>query len=572
MNSRRVVTIFALLILLFSGVLMQNLKTHQQAVASASVADNAVHARGVWHRPNVSGKETTLQGLCEVLDTFADAGINMVFLETFYHGMTVFKTNRVQYYKGFEQFQYGDYPDYLTAFASEAEKRGIEVHAWVQDFYIGVSDENNFVRYYPDWLLTAQNGSYRQTEGKESGGYIFLDPANAEVRQFLVDFYDELLTKVPQVKGLNLDYIRYPVSSVGDDTGFTATAMQQFSSRYGLNLPQNCTINQFISLLNSNNLQNDWTKFRAEIVTGFVQQVFDMVNEKHPTAMLSTAIFPDFQVTYNTKKQDISTWLENDFIDIVTPMVYYYEASQVQSAVSDMMEKCKNCFCYTGLYATYHNQSQEELLAQINASDVAGADGFVLFDSAKTFFQNDYSDVLQSNFGSVHSTLPHCVTDFTVKTVLTELTQRFSALAEEGKENADKVKLFQKEAEAICGGQSADEIKGALNLLVEYNLTQYVSANNAQAALQILRPLQRCVEVRCGRDAVKGVETFYTSTSDDGNETPPSGGNSQTPPDNPPSDDGNDILPLVGIALCILVVGVAAGFVLAKALKKRGKQ
>ena len=237
-----------------------------------------------------------------------------------------------------------------------------------------------------------------------------------------------------------------------------------------------------------------------------------------------------------------------------------------------MMEKCKNCFCYTGLYATYHNQSQEELLAQINASDVAGADGFVLFDSAKTFFQNDYSDVLQSNFGSVHSTLPHCVTDFTVKTVLTELTQRFSALAEEGKENADKVKLFQKEAETICGGQSADEIKGALNRLVEYNLTQYVSANNAQAALQILRPLQRCVEVRCGRDAVKGVETFYTSTSDDGNETPPSGGNSQTPPDNPPSDDGNDILPLAGIALCILFVGVAAGFVLAKALKKRGKQ
>lgn len=114
-----------------------------------------------------------------------------------------------------------------------------------------------------------------------------------------------------------------------------------------------------------------------------------------------------------------------------------------------------------------------------------------------------------------------------------------------------------------------DEIKGALNRLVEYNLTQYVSANNAQAALQILRPLQRCVEVRCGRDAVKGVETFYTSTSDDGNETPPSGGNSQTPPDNPPSDDGNDILPLVGIALCILFVGVAAGFVLAKALKKK---
>lgn len=89
----------------------------------------------------------------------------------------------------------------------------------------------------------------------------------------------------------------------------------------------------------------------------------------------------------------------------------------------------------------------------------------------------------------MHSTLPHCVTDFTVKTVLTELTQRFSALAEEGKENADKVKLFQKEAEAICGGQSADEIKGALNRLVEYN--------RRSMYLQIMRKRHCRFCVRC---------------------------------------------------------------------------
>ena len=45
-------------------------------------------ARGVWHRPNSSGRETTLEGLCSVLDEMSDAGINMIFLETFYPSNT----------------------------------------------------------------------------------------------------------------------------------------------------------------------------------------------------------------------------------------------------------------------------------------------------------------------------------------------------------------------------------------------------------------------------------------------------------------------------------------------------
>ena len=122
-----------------------------------------IEARGVWHRPNSSGRETTLDGLCSVLDEMAAAGINMVFLETFYHGMTVFKTNLVPYYTGFDKYSYGEYPDYLTAFCAEAEKRGIEVHAWVESFYLGVNDSTSLVKYFPDWLLVNESGSIRHT-------------------------------------------------------------------------------------------------------------------------------------------------------------------------------------------------------------------------------------------------------------------------------------------------------------------------------------------------------------------------------------------------------------------------
>ena len=107
------------------------------------VTNGVIQARGVWHRPNITGTETNLEGVCAVLDTLKKTGINLVFLETFYHGMTVYRSNLIPYYTGFDAYDYSPYPDYLSAFVAEAEKRGIEVHAWVEDFYVGVN-ENYF--------------------------------------------------------------------------------------------------------------------------------------------------------------------------------------------------------------------------------------------------------------------------------------------------------------------------------------------------------------------------------------------------------------------------------------------
>ena len=86
---------------------------------------------------------------------------------------------------------------------------------------------------------------------------------------------------------------------------------------------------------------------------------------------------------------------------MVTPMVYSYEASQVNELVKKMKGICGDIICCTGLYTTYHFQSVAELSDHIKASDDAGADGFVLFDAAKTFFEakEDYRSFLKAEFG-----------------------------------------------------------------------------------------------------------------------------------------------------------------------------
>ena len=46
---------------------------------------------GVWHRPNSSKKEHDLEGIIAVLEDFKSSGINLIFLETLYHGMSIWK-------------------------------------------------------------------------------------------------------------------------------------------------------------------------------------------------------------------------------------------------------------------------------------------------------------------------------------------------------------------------------------------------------------------------------------------------------------------------------------------------
>ena len=360
---------------------------------------SSISARGVWHRPNSSGKETTLEGLCSVLDEMSEAGINIVFLETFYHGMTIFKTNLVPYYTGFEKYDFGEYPDYLTAFTLEAKKRGIEVHAWVECFYLGINEDTPLVKYFPDWLLINESGRIRHTtEGAELGGYIFFDPANENARKYLLKFYDEMLSKVPEISGLNLDYIRYPVSDFysGTDTGYTDASMSSFVEKYDLSVNESNKIQDFKAQIRSNSLVEEWTDYRVQQVTSFVGEIHEMVSKKHRDCIISVAVHPDVSNAYQQKKQDFITWVDNGYIDVVTPMVYYYDAGQISSALRNMLAKFKGVYCYSGLYTTYHDQSAEELERHIDASDSCGADGFVLFESLKTFFKatNGFKNIL----------------------------------------------------------------------------------------------------------------------------------------------------------------------------------
>ena len=82
-----------------------------------------VASHAVWHRPT----EKTLAELERSLDIYKDIGVNLVFVETFYHGYSMFKSDYVPYYAGFETADYGPYEDYLQL----KRTRGWKIFTWV---------------------------------------------------------------------------------------------------------------------------------------------------------------------------------------------------------------------------------------------------------------------------------------------------------------------------------------------------------------------------------------------------------------------------------------------------------
>ncbi len=462
---------------------------------NAAGAENGIRVRGVWHRPNVTGVETNLAGICSVLDTFQKTGINLVFLETFYHGMTVYRSSFVPYYKGFDAFDYSPYPDYLSAFVAEAGKRGIEVHAWVEDFYIGV-DENYFTRHLPDWLMLTKSGRIRQSEGAEYGGYLFLDPANLEVRQYLVDFYHELLTKFPDIAGLNLDYIRYPLSSRGDDTGYTEAAMEGFAAQYGLSFPENADRQEKVDLVAAREV--DWINYRAGQVTAFVGQVYEMVKDLHPGVLLSTAVFPEQGKSFADKKQDFTTWLQRGYLDIITPMAYYDDIPTLKRALEGMLPDLAACYCYAGISPTYHSLSDQQVLDQIRTTQQVGADGYVFFGSQSILGNPQYISLLEET-NSTPALLPHAG----AKALLEKAAELLEGkLTGEPAENVQSLVSQLTEMAQAADDRipwKMDAVRKQLRLLTKYNLGAYVSSENLETAREILDPLYRWIDVKTQR-------------------------------------------------------------------------
>lgn len=336
--------------------------------------------KGVWIRPTYFSKKE----IEEVLDSLEAAGINNIFIETYYHGKTIFPSKTMEKY-GFIK-QYEDFVgfDPLKIWINEAHKRNIKVHVWFQTFYVGNKPPETHPEYIlaqrPQWANTQKKNAYSQTISysvSEHNGY-FIDPANPEVQAFLYELLCEIVHRY-QPDGINLDYIRYPQSLATtysnydlSNWGYTNYARAEFREMYGVDP---------MEIKPYDPLWNYWRYYRCGKVTNFVRKVSGLcrANKVH----LSAVIFPNKTNAIDTKMQDWKNWSVNDFVDGFTPLFLTCDDKTASNLMEEVLRnKSSSTKLYAGLFVAFMNGSSSDMIKQIHAARKYCLNGLIIFDYA----------------------------------------------------------------------------------------------------------------------------------------------------------------------------------------------
>ncbi|HEY9887228.1 MAG TPA: family 10 glycosylhydrolase, partial [Candidatus Obscuribacterales bacterium] len=298
--------------------------------------------RAMWLDRGTIVRAGDRQGLAKLFDNMQAAGVNTVFLETLNAGYPIYRSRVAPQQNPLTQGW-----DPLAAAVDLAHERNMALHAWVWVFAAGNQRHNPLVNKSedylgpslaanPDWVAYDQSGSpipLGQTKA-------FYDPANPEVREYLLKLVEEIITDY-DVDGLQLDYIRYPFQdpSAGRSYGYGTAARRAFRRETGVDpaelspqvdpwLPQ-------AQRERRRSLWEAWNTFRIEQVTSFVAETSELVRRQRPDIVLSAAVFALPEAERLVKiQQDWGTWAEQGLVDWIVLMSYAQDANRFAELIT----------------------------------------------------------------------------------------------------------------------------------------------------------------------------------------------------------------------------------------------
>ena len=377
-------------------------KVQKTASLSAHAAQRAMEnaipymgdeLKGVWIRPT----EKSASAITATLDRLNNAGITNVFLETYFHGKTIFPSYILQKYGVTNQREEFMGFDPLEIWIKEAHARGMKIHAWFETFYVGntppQNEPNSILAVYPQWgnkTKAKYDSEIAVSSLSEHNGY-FIDPANPDVQTFVLELAEEILTKY-DVDGINLDYIRYPQSIDSKYTGYDKSnwgysefCREDFQLHYGVDP---------LDIEYGTPEWELWAKYRQGKITETVRAFRVLTLKKGK--MLTAVIFPDRRKSLDTKMQDWKTWSLSGLVDGFTPLILTCDKQTANALIKDITtNSTKNTKIYAGIFVPFMNGSSEDMLRQIHESRKLKTNGIIFFDYAH--FKDSYIESLKQS-------------------------------------------------------------------------------------------------------------------------------------------------------------------------------
>lgn len=334
--------------------------------------------RGIWCRPIEKNEDE----ITKTIDKIAKAKFKTIYLETFYHGYTIYPSDVAHSYGITNQNPKYFGSDPLRTWIKIAHSKGLKVYPWIETFYVGTGNKGPILSIKPEWgniqKINIDSDSLKAST-TEPGAY-FIDPANQQAREYITRIITEIVTEY-DVDGINLDYIRYPNSLpvyfpnyLSSTWGYTEVARKEFEDKYNVDPGK---------LTSADPDWQNWEEYRQEKINITVNKIYKSIKSIKPDVQLSAVIFPDLEEAQTQKLQGWKTWVDNGYIDILTPIILGSSPELINSLSTDLMKlSCSKVKIYIGVFGAFNNDLPVIFAKQVYSAQKAGVDGINIFDAA----------------------------------------------------------------------------------------------------------------------------------------------------------------------------------------------
>ncbi len=459
-------------------------------VTNALCDSYTVQYRGVWIRPS----EKNAKQVNDTVKELHENGINFICVEGWFENGVIMEVPEDSLFGRHPSFNY----DVLQAYIDACHEYGMECHLWMPVMCIGSMasdgfDENTVPGRRPEWLSL---NNYKSPYNKD--GFMMLDPANTDAKDYVIDFYKYLVTTY-DLDCLELDYIRYYAKTNEEDYGYTEAAFAGFEEEYGYGVTPTYDPRA--------EYWEDWCQYRRDCVTQWVRDIRTMMDKEAPDMLLGADVAFPFEHALNAVYQPFPSWLEEGLIDVLHPMAY---GDGYGEEITKAVELAgNNCMVVTGLGAQVDILGAKELERQAREDNLYGAYGDCFFE-AKTYLADKVPDAVKQTAYRNDAIPPFLDVNASLRTALDYLVDRIDnvILPFEGMtdKEADAVKdAVAKAKDAVEDGTIEASALNALRNAV-------TSVKNKQAKLALDNDLYRV-------EHILGVNGTLPKDAADGNTT-----------------------------------------------------
>lgn len=388
-------TILAACLLMLSSPLVTNAQDAVKTAAPVKPPPNEVRALWVV-RTTLTSKEK----IRTLVESAASAGFNTLIVQVRGRGDAYYRSQWEPRAAALKD-QPADF-DPLAVTLTEAKRKGLKVHAWVNTNLLANLDElpnqpEHIYNARPEWLavpravaaelygMTPSTPRYRAAvvewskanRGELEGVYV--SPAHPAVREHIYSIWMDILSRY-EVDGLHFDYVRF----ASPDFDYSRASLERFRAwlEPRLSAAERRLLETTLKtdpLAAATAYQEQFADFQREQVTSLVERIYYCVKKRRPGLTVSAAVFANDENAHTRRFQDWRRWLSMGVLDVACPMAYTTDTEtfrkQIEVAVAAAKPAGRRVWAGIGAYRV----PAESAIEKINAARAAGADGIILF-------------------------------------------------------------------------------------------------------------------------------------------------------------------------------------------------